>query len=303
MRARLIEILYGCARVLLKGLGVLVLGLVLVVGGVWLSRPSRTPLREPLYQGVEYQRLVRSVPRPLMIHAIQVSLDAPGIRVLVTPGESFEGREVRAQTTRAFLKKSDAQVAINGSFFEPFHSNGIDDYYPHSGDGVDVIGESVSDGVRWSKSDGRRPTLCILEQGRTRRLEAKVVVGGCPSASRQSLAGHALVVAEGNVTAIKGEKLEPRSLVGIDATGTTLWLLVVDGRQDGYSEGMSLPELGALAQELGMHTALNLDGGGSSTLAMARWGYPALLNAPIHTRIPMRERPVANHLGIFALPL
>jgi hypothetical protein len=27
------------------------------------------------------------------------------------------------------------------------------------------------------------------------------------------------------------------------------------------------------------------------------------LNAPIHTRIPMRQRPVANHLGVYALPV
>jgi hypothetical protein len=46
---------------------------------------------------------------------------------------------------------------------------------------------------------------------------------------------------------------------------------------------------------------MNLDGGGSSTLAVeGANGRPEVLNSPIHQRIPGRERPVGNHLGIFA---
>ena len=47
---------------------------------------------------------------------------------------------------------------------------------------------------------------------------------------------------------------------------------------------------------------LNLDGGGSSTLvAEDEKKNPVLLNSPIHGRLPPgKERPVANHLGIFA---
>ena len=49
---------------------------------------------------------------------------------------------------------------------------------------------------------------------------------------------------------------------------------------------------------------MNLDGGGSTSIAIddGRGGV-RLLNSPIHTRIPWRERPVANHLGVFAEPL
>lgn len=46
---------------------------------------------------------------------------------------------------------------------------------------------------------------------------------------------------------------------------------------------------------------MNLDGGGSTTLVMeGDNGQPVLLNSPIDSRIPGRERAVANHLGIFA---
>nr|WP_324250422.1 phosphodiester glycosidase family protein [Xanthomonas vesicatoria] len=43
---------------------------------------------------------------------------------------------------------------------------------------------------------------------------------------------------------------------------------------------------------------INLDGGGSSTLAARVDGRVRTLNRPIHTGIPGRERPVANQLGV-----
>lgn len=76
---------------------------------------------------------------------------------------------------------------------------------------------------------------------------------------------------------------------------------VVDGRQPNYSEGVTLEELALLLREYGAHDAMNLDGGGSTTLVMeGDNGQPVLLNSPIDSRIPGRERAVANHLGIFA---
>jgi hypothetical protein len=44
---------------------------------------------------------------------------------------------------------------------------------------------------------------------------------------------------------------------------------------------------------------MSLDGGGSSTLVIeGEDGLPEILNSPIDSYIPGRERPVANHLGI-----
>ena len=57
----------------------------------------------------------------------------------------------------------------------------------------------------------------------------------------------------------------PRSAVGQDAFGN-VWLIVVDGRAPGKAEGMTISELTSLCVQLGLTDALNLDGGGSSTL-------------------------------------
>ena len=81
-------------------------------------------------------------------------------------------------------------------------------------------------------------------------------------------------------------------------------LFLIDGRQPSYSEGATLAELAQIILEYGGYNAVNLDGGGSSTLVIQNEnGEPEVLNSPIHTRIPGRERPIANHLGIFASPI
>jgi hypothetical protein len=61
-----------------------------------------------------------------------------------------------------------------------------------------------------------------------------------------------------------------------------------------------MAELAAIAIELGATTALNLDGGGSVTLAIGDHNRPRTLNSPIQSKIPTWERPIANHLGFFA---
>ena len=58
---------------------------------------------------------------------------------------------------------------------------------------------------------------------------------------------------------------QPRTAVGvIDANH--LVFVVVDGRSDGYSAGVTMTGLAAIMQSLGAQTAYNLDGGGSSTM-------------------------------------
>ncbi|TNE51566.1 MAG: phosphodiester glycosidase family protein [Deltaproteobacteria bacterium] len=98
----------------------------------------------------------------------------------------------------------------------------------------------------------------------------------------------------------------PRTAVALDASGRFLFLVLVDGRQPSYSEGVTLFRLGQiLRDQYSVVTALNLDGGGSTTLVQeGPNGEARVLNCPIHGRIPPgRERPVANHLGIFARKL
>ena len=280
-----------------------VLGVVLVVMLVrtvpWLLRPARTDLSTELFQGVTYIRHARSTPRPLMIHIVEIDLSAPGIGFLVTPGDESSGMDLHARTTSAFAAEFGVGIAVNGSFFEPFRAgNFLWNYYPHSGDPVDVKGLAVSNGETYSDDYVDSPVLCLSID------HAVIRHSGCPSGTSQALAGNMTLVEQGISTVHDGaDTLHPRTAVAVNVQGGMLWLIVVDGRQQHYSEGVTLAELADIALELEAETVLNLDGGGSSTLVMTDRQGTRLLNAPIHTRVPMRQRPVANHLGVYALPV
>lgn len=72
---------------------------------------------------------------------------------------------------------------------------------------------------------------------------------------------------------IQGE--QPRTAIGVDADGDLI-IAVVDGRDPGYSRGMTMTELAELMADQGAVTAYNLDGGGSSTL----WFDGEVVNQP-----------------------
>ncbi|HKG91979.1 MAG TPA: phosphodiester glycosidase family protein, partial [Gemmatimonadaceae bacterium] len=65
-----------------------------------------------------------------------------------------------------------------------------------------------------------------------------------------------------------GSARHPRTAVGYDHYNRRLLLVTVDGRQPGYSAGMTLRELAETMRALGAGSALNLDGGGSTTMAV-----------------------------------
>jgi len=84
----------------------------------------------------------------------------------------------------------------------------------------------------------------------------------------------------------------PRTLAGVRADGTLL-LATVDGRRPGWSVGMTLPEAARLMRSLGARDAVNLAGGGSSTMTIRG----EVVNRPSDR---VGERPVSN--GVFVMP-
>ena len=83
----------------------------------------------------------------------------------------------------------------------------------------------------------------------------------------------------------------PRTAIGIMEPGHYV-LVVSDGRTD-ESEGLSLYELAAFLQSIGVQTAYNLDGGGSSTMVFLG----QVVNQPTSGR-SIRERAVTDIIYI-----
>lgn len=74
----------------------------------------------------------------------------------------------------------------------------------------------------------------------------------------------------------------PRTAVAVDATGKKVFLVTVDGRQSGHSNGTSLIDLASYLMSLGASAAINLDGGGSTAMVVRNPGghYANLVNKP-----------------------
>jgi len=292
VRTRFRRRLLSCLLVLLT----VPAGAALGVGAylLWfnLLRGQPAPLRQPLFVGVEYQRRVQRSPVPVVHHLVRVRVGTPGLHFFITPPRARSGRRLRAQTVSGFLARHRLRLAVNGDFFEPFRAHGLWDFYPKPGDPVDVFGMACSSSRCYGHETPNRPTLYISCAGR-------------PSFHRPARLCHAIsglpLLAAGKVhTRLIPGNRHPRTAVAMDRDERQLILLVVDGRQPNYSEGVNPGELARLMRDAGAHNAINLDGGGSSALVMERDGRPVPLNSPIHTRLVGRQRPVANHLGLWA---
>lgn len=88
----------------------------------------------------------------------------------------------------------------------------------------------------------------------------------------------------------------PRTMLAIK--NGKLYIFAVDGRQEGYSDGMTLPGAAAYLQSLGMEDAINIDGGGSTTYYVRQPGdvKPSLQNRPSDGL----ERPVGSSLLVIS---
>ncbi|MFI5734342.1 phosphodiester glycosidase family protein [Kribbella sp. NPDC051587] len=119
-----------------------------------------------------------------------------------------------------------------------------------------------------------------------------------PDASKVAvgISGNVQLAKDGAVPAdVPDADLAPRTAIGFDADGSRMILLTVDGRATG-SRGLSLKEMGQLMIGLGADDALNLDGGGSSTMLARSAGdaAPSVVNDPSDGA----ERVVPNGLGL-----
>lgn len=80
----------------------------------------------------------------------------------------------------------------------------------------------------------------------------------------EAVGGRVRLMTNGNVLPQTSTALEPRTAIGV-TDNNVVYILVADGRNFWYSNGMRYAEMGAVMKALGAKDAINLDGGGSST--------------------------------------
>lgn len=292
---------------------------------LWAQPAAQVRVSQP-HAGVTYIDRWLDAPRRLHLHIAQIDLATPGLRFKVSPPAG--DREAMRQSTLAFATLERAQVAINGHFFLPFPSTERTAW---------VIGLAASEGRVYSafESPAQRyalvanaPALNIDRENRAslvhwdpaqpdgrRGIEpvtlwnvvagsAQIVTDGVVTVPQYRDAAHPVALLEpggpndySNAVAWS-EVATARTAIGLSRDRRTLTLFTADVR--GGSEGMRLDEVGrVLSDQYGVWDALNLDGGGSTSMVLAdpMTGEAALVNTSSDNPT---GREVATSLAVFA---
>jgi hypothetical protein len=257
---------------------------------------------------------------PLKAWFVKVDLSAPEIDIEVLSSNDTDGR----QSATDFALQSGACVIVNGGYFKVEK-----DVYSHIGllkaDGSlvhsatpGIIKDEIRYPVRRSAigfDENNKPAIgwvsskadsvFIWDSPVANTLGTPGEIGSSDNSQYWPIldaveAGPALVV-DGQVAISVNEEVffgttipdvHPRTAAGIDEDGKLL-LMVVDGRQRN-SRGVSLGELASLMKAIGSVSAINLDGGGSSTLVVKN----ELLNLPTGGTF---QREIVSAIGIHCL--
>jgi hypothetical protein len=149
-----------------------------------------------------------------------------------------------------------------------------------------VDGEVVSNTTTLPHDTGIVGTLLIARGDKAEDKLRSLAVGSRVTVRRRldgqvamALTGNALLVKKRQLLVSDDGEMHPRTAVGVDRDTKELIVLVVDGRRD-FSRGYTMVELGKMMLRLGAEDALNLDGGGSTTLAAMQKGKLGVINTP-----------------------
>ncbi len=283
--------------------------------------------RQP-YRGVTFITRTETSPRNVIMHIVIIHLRAPGIGFKVTPPGGT--RDTVRQTTLDFLNQQNAQLAINCHFFLPFPSEDTD---------ANVIGLAASQGTVYSPFEPQpigpgyvdqsyailpdAPALNIDRSNRASIVHLDPAFADNkhilePETLWNAVSGSAQIVSNGvkTIPTYAGPpiSLNPiwpysddsswydypraRTCIGLTTNRQGLILFTVD--EAGGSEGLTVGEAAdLLINDYEVYNALNLDGGGSTTMALrdpfSRVGY--LVNAPSDSPT---GRATGSNLAVFA---
>jgi exopolysaccharide biosynthesis protein len=284
-----------------KNLNALILGSAVSLLGS-LALPAADTESMP-FPGVRYVHRHTTEPREIDMHIVLIDLNRPGVRIVTTGPNGDQPGETDLETTRAFVKRSQAQIGINSGFFGRL-KGGLRDG-PHGG--ADLSSLAVSDGVKvsdwgtWIRDAvniGADNTVTFV----TRAKDDTTGYMTTPNVELyNALSGNARLLRDGVVLPGKGgDTTYPQTAVGHTADHRLI-LFVSDGRQPGFSAGMTYEEVAVVLKEFGAVDAIAFDGGGSATMVMAdgKDGEPRVLNRPSDGK----ERAVGNSLGMLIGPL
>ncbi|MDR2543132.1 MAG: phosphodiester glycosidase family protein [Treponema sp.] len=246
---------------------------------------------EPVWQSITdglWFFHAKTVSPRLEFWALRICLFSQNLGIVVRAGN--EG----AASTRvsSFVHDNNLLAGINATPFDVISSR--------EGQPIKNMGIIVSDGVQLAPANTRYDALVFYTDG-TAAIVGQSAINSTENI-QNAVGGFYQILTDGQAAkrTLNNEIRHPRSAAGLSISGTNryFYLLVIDGRRSG-SAGATELETALILQLLGSKDGINLDGGGSTTLAL-RYddGIVRTVNTPIHGGIPGRERAVAGCIGI-----
>ena len=235
---------------------------VLLVAALWLSAqvfvcgqeiPALNPLWQDAGRGVQVCTLrVDLGGSRQAVSALRYKASRHRTDIVNDPG-------AMADSTSALALRHRALGAVNGSYFD------MRLLTPVTFVKDDGVVEGSSDGADTLRADG-----IVAVTGRRKVVVApfdEEVAGKC----REGLAAGPLLLQSGSPVRDRWpdrsffSSRHPRTVVGTDSEGR-VYFIVIDGRAPGDADGATIAEAVSIALAFGLEDAVNLDGGGSSTL-------------------------------------
>lgn len=234
--------------------------------------------------GITYRLMHMKKPRPNRVHVLRVDLSSPEVRPSVVISEDPDGDGPAEAVLRDPLKLADDPSVI--AFINTNPWKRISRYGERKsfqwkeGEAVDIYGLAVSEESLRSQRNSNDATIIFDKEGR-----AYMGSDSGDLSMHEAVGGFSQILKNGNIIISRKSAVHPRTAIGLERNGMVMWLVVVDGRQIGYSEGMTLNELASLMLDLGCWNATNMDGGGSSIMGIAdRVGRMHVVNSPSDRR-------------------
>ncbi|AWI08398.1 phosphodiester glycosidase family protein [Ereboglobus luteus] len=268
---------------------------------------------EDIRPGIKLLKLDTDQPRLLKINLMRIDLRTPGLKFTGTPRDAdwgkpmpdYEKMVIRTKRvrTRDFLLNArapksegglelDMVVAANAAPWKPWVKPYTHKYgHPH--------GLCITDGEIICDTKPHRAQFVIYEDGRAD------IVTSVPEADykkiRMTVAGFAIILRKGELQGQEGPvgtSLHPRIAYGLSRDRNYFYIITIDGRQKGWSLGANTHETARFLKDAGSSDAINMDGGGSTTLCYwdAKRQTAILANRPT---AKSHERSVGSNIGIY----
>jgi len=261
---------------------------------------------QTLARGIQYVRVKSTQPHKIVINCLRIDSQTPGLRFHASGRYLHwtDGKEeTRRKSVRNFIRESRMTdrklvVATNADAFSPWP-------VPYQKETLtDVLGLLVSAGTLVSRGSGT-PSFVVSKDG---ILSIKKTVADTSEANIETaVSGFALCLIDGTVPT-SGNDLHPRTGLGLSADRRYVLMMTIDGRQ-AASAGATTQTVGNWLKHFGSHNGINMDGGGSTTMAWWDAFEPGedkcvLLNNPVGSGSSRgifgpTERANGSNLGVY----